>query len=45
VTQTTDKYFKAECQKCGWDLVIPVWDKNDDDYYLCHNCAMSKVGA
>lgn len=40
-----DKYFKAECQKCDWQLVIPVWDKNDEDYYLCQSCAFSKVGA
>ena len=45
MSTTESKYFQAECQKCGWDLVIPVWDKNDDDYYLCYNCAMAKIGA
>ena len=41
----TDKYFQAECQKCGWDLVVPVADKSEYDYYLCQTCAFSKVGA
>ena len=34
MSTTEDKYFKAECQKCGWDLVIPVWDKNDEKTQL-----------
>lgn len=38
-----DKYFQAECRKCGWELVIPIWDKSEHDYYLCGICAFSKV--
>ena len=41
---TTDKYFKAECTKCGWDLVIRTEDKSESDYYLCPSCAYSKMG-
>jgi predicted RNA-binding Zn-ribbon protein involved in translation (DUF1610 family) len=44
-TAMTDKYFQAECQKCGWDLVVPVADKSEHNYYLCQTCAFSKVGA
>jgi hypothetical protein len=40
----TSKYFEAECTKCGWALVVPVYDKNDEDYYLCQTCAFNKMG-
>lgn len=45
MTQTDNKYFKAECQKCGVLLVVPVKDSNEWNYYLCQTCAFSKVGA
>jgi hypothetical protein len=44
-TMSQSKYFDAECQKCGWDLVVPVTDKNEWNYYLCQNCAFAKIGA
>lgn len=44
-TAMTDKYFKAECQKCAVLLVIPIADNNEWDYYLCQTCAFAKVGA
>jgi predicted RNA-binding Zn-ribbon protein involved in translation (DUF1610 family) len=40
----TNKYFEAECTKCGVALVIPVADKSEHDYYLCQACAFSKMG-
>jgi hypothetical protein len=40
----TSKYFEATCAKCDWQLVIPVYDKNDEDYYLCQTCAFAKMG-
>lgn len=41
----TSKYFNATCQKCDWELVIPLEDKNEHDYYLCQTCAFAKIGA
>jgi hypothetical protein len=41
----TSKYFDAECTKCGWALVVPIDDKNDEGYYLCQTCAFAKIGA
>lgn len=40
----TDKYFQAECRKCGIPLVVPVDDKSEHDYYLCQTCAFAKMG-
>lgn len=46
MTMTDDrKYFQAVCAKCDWLLVVPVWDANEYNYYLCHTCAMAKIGA
>jgi predicted RNA-binding Zn-ribbon protein involved in translation (DUF1610 family) len=43
--KTDDKYFKAECQKCGVLLVVPVGERNEWNYYLCQTCAFNKIGA
>jgi hypothetical protein len=40
----TNKYFEATCAKCDWQLVVPVYDKNEEDYYLCQTCAFAKMG-
>jgi len=41
----TNKYFKAECTKCGVALVIPTADRSEHNYYLCQTCAFAKIGA
>jgi len=36
--------FYAECNKCGDPLTIHESDRDENGYYLCRDCALSKAG-